>query len=78
MAMSEDMISAAKAVQLTERLRRCVQHHTALEEAIISCVLDFDLAVTATKSDGQADVLAQKLDELTMFEELTTGHFGTG
>ena len=73
MATSKRMISTAEALELSGELKKYVQHHTAIEEAITSCVLNFDLATAGPKSDAQANVLARKLDDLVMFEEFTTG-----
>jgi hypothetical protein len=70
------LVSAAEAIKLKEELKRHIQHNTAVEKAITSCVLDFDLAMTALKSDAQVDVLPWRLDDLTIFEEFTTGTFG--
>lgn len=49
-------------------------HHN-LAEIDVSCVVDFNAAMAST-NDGRAQDLAQKFDELILFDELTTDDYG--
>jgi hypothetical protein len=62
-AMMEEIIGVGK-------------HHVASDEAVISGLLEFDLA-TRTIQDAQMVTLARQFDELVMFDELTTGEFNS-
>jgi hypothetical protein len=61
---------------MMEEISRVGEHHVASDEAVISGLLDFDLA-TRSVHDAQMVILARQFDELLMFDELTVGEFNT-
>jgi hypothetical protein len=60
-AMMDDITSAGK-------------HHKAADEAVISGLLDYDLA-TKSLQEAQMVTIARRFDELILFDELITGDF---
>lgn len=69
--LKEGSIASAEARSFLDQLRQRDRHH-ALADAGLSCIVDFDVAISS-KNEGRAQALAQQLDELLLFDELTTG-----
>ncbi|KAM0553401.1 hypothetical protein ACHAPJ_007415 [Fusarium lateritium] len=65
--MGSGMISNEEAREFMEELQRRGRHHN-LAEVAASCVVDFEVAMTS-KHDGRAQDLAQRFDELALFNE---------
>ncbi|KAJ4111465.1 hypothetical protein NW768_011819 [Fusarium equiseti] len=57
---------------MMEEISNVGKHHVAADEAVISGLLDFDLA-TKTLQEAQIVAVAKRFDELILFGELTTG-----
>jgi hypothetical protein len=57
---------------MMDEISRVGKHHVASDEAVISGLIDFDLA-TRSINDAKMVTLARQFDELLMFDELTTG-----
>jgi len=71
LGLAEGVITSAEAHSFLEELQRRGRYHK-LADIGASCIVDFDIAMSS-KNDGRAQDLAQKVDELALFDELTTG-----
>jgi hypothetical protein len=68
LGLSAGTITGIEAQMLMKDLE-CKTRHHRLAETSISCIVDFDRAMY-TQHDSRAQDLAEKFDELAMFEEL--------
>jgi hypothetical protein len=57
---------------MMEEISAVGKHHVASDEAVISGLLDFDLA-TKNLQEAQIVAFARRFDELILFDEFTTG-----
>jgi hypothetical protein len=57
---------------MMEEISAVGKHHVASDEAVISGLLDFDLA-TENLQEAQIVAFARRFDELILFDEFTTG-----
>jgi hypothetical protein len=71
-ALQSGALRSDAADAMMEEIKSVGKHHAASEEAVISGLIDFDLA-TKTLQEAQMVTLARRFDELVMFDELTAG-----
>lgn len=75
MAMKDSMISSVEAYQLMDEVKQSGQHHDgALDEAMLTCIVDFDLAMTDPE-DAKVNTVAQRYEELAIFDTFIEGQF---
>ncbi|KAM3490673.1 hypothetical protein MY3957_006078 [Beauveria namnaoensis] len=65
-------LSSNTANAMMQEIRAVGKHHMASDEAVIQGLLDFDLA-TRSLQEAQIVAMAQRFDELLLFNDLTTG-----
>jgi hypothetical protein len=71
-ALQSGALRGEDASAMMDEIREVGKHHVASDEAVISGLIDFDLA-TRSMHDAKMVTLARQFDELLMFDELTTG-----
>jgi hypothetical protein len=71
-ALQSGALRGEDASAMMDEISRVGKHHVASDEAVISGLIDFDLA-TRSINDAKMVTLARQFDELLMFDELTTG-----
>jgi hypothetical protein len=69
--LEKGIITAGEARSFLADLQQLGRHHD-LAEIGLSCVVDFSTAMSS-ENDGRAQELAQRFDELALFDELTLG-----
>ncbi|EJP69166.1 nitrate assimilation regulatory protein nirA [Beauveria bassiana ARSEF 2860] len=65
-------LSSNTANAMMQEIRAVGKHHMASDEAVVRGLLDFDLA-TRSLQEAQIVAMAQRFDELLLFNDLTTG-----
>ena len=72
MGMRSGILTSQEARQFMVELNQSIQRHAAVDQAVNSCIVDFNKAMTAPH-EAQAHGLALQFEDLAMFNEFTTG-----
>ncbi|CAO2658120.1 Nn.00g073800.m01.CDS01 [Neocucurbitaria sp. VM-36] len=75
LALQNGAITAQEAKSMMVEFQGYGEHHKAAEGVLTDSVLDFQAAIE-NRGDARVDQLAEKFDELVMFDEFTTGEYG--
>jgi hypothetical protein len=75
-ALQSGALRGHDASAMMEEVSKVGKHHVASDEAVISGLLEFDLAKKSIQ-DAQFVTFARQFDELLLFDELTTGEFNS-
>jgi hypothetical protein len=67
-------MTGKEARRFSDEASQIGRHHVIPEEPVTTTIVDFDSALSAWK-DAWANILAQKFDELTIFEDFTANEY---
>lgn len=71
MALRNGIMSSSEAKMLREEFHAVGKHHEQLKRLQSRWTVDLNLAITNSKA-AQADTMADRFEELAMFNEITT------
>jgi hypothetical protein len=71
LGLAQGTVTSAEARSFRDELQRLGRHHD-LAKIGVTCIVDFTAAMSSD-DNVRAQDLAQKFDELVLFDELTTG-----
>jgi len=74
MAIEQNVMSGSEAREFVDEFKSAGKHHEASECTSGLFTIDFSLALT-DRDNAKAHALAQKFEELSLFEELTNGDY---